>query len=82
AGFEYGVAAQHLELGKKRKTPEAKEQFRRDLADVGKKVGRQVVKDYAVYPALVAGATGRSVGVGHAFRKALTANLMGNFIRN
>ncbi|WAC56398.1 fatty acid desaturase family protein [Gordonia sp. SL306] len=82
AGFEYGVAAQHLELGKKRKTPEAKEQFRQDLADVGKKVGKQVVKDYAVYPALVAGATGRSVGVGHAFRKALTANLMGNFIRN
>ncbi|MYR08850.1 acyl-CoA desaturase [Gordonia sp. SID5947] len=80
--FEYGVAAQHLELGKKRKTPEAREQFRNDLADVGKKVGKQVAKDYVVYPALVAGTAGRSVGVGRAYRKALTANLTGNLIRN
>ncbi|AZG48459.1 fatty acid desaturase family protein [Gordonia insulae] len=80
--FEYGVAAQHLELAKKRRTPEAKEQFRRDLADVGKKVGKQVAKDYVVYPALVAGATGRKVGVGRAFGKAVTANLTGNVIRN
>jgi NADPH-dependent stearoyl-CoA 9-desaturase len=80
--FEYGVAAQHLELAKKRKTPEAKEQFRRDLADVGKKVGKQVAKDYVVYPALVSAATGRRVGFGRAYRKAATANVMGNIIRN
>ncbi|MFW0784102.1 fatty acid desaturase [Gordonia sp. CPCC 206044] len=80
--FEYGVAAQHLELGKKRRTPEAKEQFQRDLADVGQKVGKQVAKDYVVYPALVGAANGRRVGFGRAFRKAATANLMANVIRN
>ena len=80
--FEYGVAVQHLELGKKRRTPEAKEQFRRDLADVGKKVGKQVAKDYVVHPALVSAATGRRTGFGRAFGKAASANLMANVIRN
>ena len=80
--FEYGVAVQHLELGRKRKTPEEQEQFRRDLADVGKKVGTQVAKDYLVYPALVSAATGHKVGYGTAYRKAATANVLANVIRN
>ena len=77
-GFEYGVAAQHLELGKKRKTPEAKAQFRQDLRDVGTKIAKQTHKDYFAYP----------VGIGlltrsrTAARKALTANLTANVIRN
>ncbi|WP_440713788.1 fatty acid desaturase family protein [Gordonia sp. FQ] len=77
-GFEYGVAAQHLELGKKRKTEEAKIQFQKDLRDAGTKIGKQIAKDYVVYPALVGGATRSRRG----FRKALTANLMANVIRN
>ncbi|MFT3661387.1 MAG: fatty acid desaturase [Gordonia sp. (in: high G+C Gram-positive bacteria)] len=77
-GFEYGVAAQHLELGKKRKTEEARLQFKKDLRDVGTKIGKQAAKDYLVYPALV-GATTRSR---KGWRKAFTANLTGNVIRN
>ena len=77
-GFEYGVAAQHLELGKARKTEEDRLEFRRNLRDVGTKVGRQAAKDYVVYPAVVGGVTRSRRG----WRKALTANLMANVIRN
>ncbi|MGV9827080.1 MULTISPECIES: fatty acid desaturase family protein [unclassified Gordonia (in: high G+C Gram-positive bacteria)] len=80
--FEYGVAAQHLELGKKRRTEADKEQFRRDLADVGRKIGRQVTKDYVIQPALAAAVTGRRVGYRRAFGKAATATLTANVIRN
>ena len=85
--FEYGVAAQHLELGRKRKTEAEKAQFRRDLADVGAKLGRQMARDYVAYPAIVAAAAGARPGRGgrqarRAFRKALTANIAGNVIRN
>ncbi|GEE03987.1 putative fatty acid desaturase [Gordonia spumicola] len=76
--FEYGVAAQHLELGKKRKTPEAKAELKRDLRDVGRKIGRQAGKDYLLFPALV-GAVTRSP---EAARKTATANLLANVIRN
>ena len=76
--FQYGVAAQHLELGKKRRTPEAKAEFKKDLRDVGVKIARQAGKDYVVYPAL-AGALNRSP---RAARKTATANLLANVIRN
>ena len=76
--FEYGVAAQHLELGKKRKTEEERIAFRQDLRDAGRKIGKQAAKDYAVYPALVGAATRSRRG----WRKALTANVMANVIRN
>ncbi len=77
-GFEYGVAAQHLELAKKRKTDEEKAQFHQDLRDAGRKIGKQAAKDYVAYPALVGAATRSPRGA----RKALTANLMANAIRN
>ncbi|GAA4641693.1 fatty acid desaturase family protein [Gordonia humi] len=76
--FEYGVAAQHLELGKKRKTPEAKAALKRDLADVGRKIGRQVGKDYVLAPA-ISGVLNRS---SRAARKTAGANLLANVIRN
>ncbi|GAB16502.1 putative acyl-CoA desaturase [Gordonia effusa NBRC 100432] len=76
--FEYGVAAQHLELGRKRKTEADRLALKRDLADVGAKVGRQIGKDYVVYPAAVGLATRSPRGVG----KAMTANLLANIIRN
>ena len=77
-GFEYGVAAQHLELGKKRKTEEDKLAFKKDLRDTGTKIGKQAAKDYVVYPAMVGAATRSKAGA----RKALTANAMANVIRN
>ncbi|AUH68231.1 MULTISPECIES: fatty acid desaturase family protein [Gordonia] len=76
--FQYGVAAQHLELGRKRRTQEEKDQFRKDLRDVGVKIGRQAGKDYVVYPALVGAVTRSRSGA----RKAFTANVMANVIRN
>jgi len=76
--FEYGVAAQHLELGRKRRTPEDKAQFSADLRDVGAKIGRQVGKDYILYPAVV-GAVTRSP---RAARRTAGANLVANIIRN
>ncbi|MGW0039086.1 fatty acid desaturase family protein [Gordonia sp. NPDC003376] len=85
--FQWGVAAQHLELAKKRRTPEQKEQFRRDLADVGTKIGKQVGKDYVVFPALAAAVAvalpgGDSRSAAKAFGKASSADAMANLIRN
>ena len=76
--FEYGVAAQHLELGKKRKTPEAKAELKHNLNVVGRKIGRQVAKDYVLAPA-ISGTLNRS---GAAARKTASANLLANVIRN
>ena len=76
--FEYGVAAQHLELGKKRKTPEAQAELKRDMNDVGRKIGRQVGKDFVLAPA-ISGVLNRSP---RAARKTATANLFANMMRN
>ncbi len=75
--FEYGVAIQHLELGKLAKkkwapdSPERK-QFEEDRRLVLKKVGKQAGKDYLLFPALT----------GPFFLSTLTANLTANVIRN
>ncbi|WP_018180976.1 fatty acid desaturase family protein [Jongsikchunia kroppenstedtii] len=76
--FEYGVAIQHLELGKVAAGKHDKEKFQQDLRDVGKKIGKQVAKDYVAYPALVGGVTRSRRSV----RKAITAALLANVIRN
>ncbi|GAA4403564.1 fatty acid desaturase family protein [Tsukamurella soli] len=79
--FEYGVAIQHLELGraiqKWNKPYYDREKFKHDAKDVGKKVGRQVLKDYVIFPALCV-----PLGGGKGWRRAMTANLTGNVIRN
>ncbi|WP_067900796.1 fatty acid desaturase family protein [Nocardia vaccinii] len=75
--FEYGVAIQHLELGKVAKkkwapdSPERK-QFEEDRRLVLKKIGKQVAKDYAIFPLLT----------GPAFLTTLSANVAANIIRN
>jgi linoleoyl-CoA desaturase len=75
--FEYGVAIQHLELGKlaagkfKPGSPERAE-FDRKVDEVVAKVKKQAVKDYVVYPLLT----------GPSFFHTLTANLTANVIRN
>ncbi|MGU3293596.1 fatty acid desaturase family protein [Williamsia sp. M5A3_1d] len=77
-GFEYGVAAQYLEIGKIGRKDFDRAEFDRKLGEVGEKVGRQILKDYVVHPAL-AGAVTRSRS---GWRAALTSNLMANAIRN
>jgi len=75
--FEYGVAIQHLELGKvaKKKWPAdspERRQFEEDRRLVLKKIGKQAAKDYLVFPALT----------GPFFLSTLTANIAANVIRN
>jgi NADPH-dependent stearoyl-CoA 9-desaturase len=75
--FEYGVAIQHLELGKiaagkvEPGTPERAE-FDRKVDEVLAKVKRQALKDYIVFPLLT----------GPSFFHTLTANFAANVIRN
>ena len=50
--FEWGVAAHGLETTKFRKGEKSKGEVLKDLKIIGKKVGKQVGKDYIVFPAL------------------------------
>ncbi|MBY6412446.1 fatty acid desaturase [Rhodococcus sp. BP-252] len=70
--FEYGVAAQHLELGKVAKGRVPREEFEQKRAEVLAKIGRQIAKDYVIYPAVT----------GPAWKSTLTANIVANMIRN
>lgn len=75
--FEYGVAIQHLELGKiaagkvKPGTPERAE-FDRKVDEALAKMKKQALKDYVVFPLLT----------GPSFFHTLTANFAANVIRN
>ncbi|WP_406232538.1 fatty acid desaturase family protein [Nocardia sp. NBC_01009] len=73
--FEYGVAVQHLELGKvgryKEGSPERAE-FEVKRREVLLKIGKQVGKDYLLFPLLT----------GPAFLSTLTANIAANMVRN
>ncbi|NYF58611.1 fatty acid desaturase family protein [Micromonospora purpureochromogenes] len=71
--FEYGIAAYDLELGRnlqkdRRKAPE----FRARARAVGRKIRRQVLKDYVVHPLLS----------GPSFLSTLAATFTANLIRN
>ncbi|MBT0568149.1 fatty acid desaturase [Williamsia sp. CHRR-6] len=70
--FEWGVALHHLELEKVRKRQKSFGQVRRDLRIIGQKVGKQVAKDYVIYPALA----------GPNWRTTMSANAVANLIRN
>jgi linoleoyl-CoA desaturase len=70
--FEWGVAAHGLETTKYRKGEKSLAEVRKDLRIIGKKVGKQVGKDYIVFPAL----TGRN------WKHTLGANAVANLIRN
>jgi fatty acid desaturase len=70
--FEWGVAAHGLETTKFRKGEKSKGEVLRDLKIIGKKVGKQVGKDYVVFPALT----------GKAWKHTLGANAVANLIRN
>jgi linoleoyl-CoA desaturase len=72
--FEYGIAAYDLELGrnlatkKRRQAPE----FKNAVKQVRRKIGRQVLKDYILHPALS----------GPSFLNTIAANFVANLIRN
>ncbi len=70
--FQWGVAIQELKLGRffAGKMPRAK--MKRDFAPVGRKMGRQLLKDYVLFPALA----------GPWFLPVLLGNLAANGIRN
>src|SRR3954451_4460900 len=71
--FEYGIAAYDLELAKnldkrRRKTPE----FRARAKAVGRKIRKQVLKDYVIHPLLS----------GPSFLHTLAATFTANLVRN
>lgn len=51
-GFEWGVALQHLEIGKIFKGRADREAAKTRLREFSAKAGRQVFKDYVAFPAL------------------------------
>ncbi|POY31732.1 fatty acid desaturase family protein [Mycobacterium kansasii] len=74
--FEWGVALQHLEIGKIFKGRADRDEARTRLREFSSKAGRQVVKDYVAYPALT------SLSPGATYRSTVTANAVANVIRN
>ncbi|MBI3228518.1 MAG: acyl-CoA desaturase [Mycolicibacterium cosmeticum] len=70
--FEWGVAAHGLETAKVRAKEKSWAEVRKDLRVIGKKVGKQVGKDYIVFPALA----------GKNWKSTLKANAIANLIRN
>ncbi|KQP81830.1 fatty acid desaturase [Aeromicrobium sp. Leaf291] len=70
--FEWGVALHDLDIEAIRKGEKDPKLLKRQLKQIGDKVGKQALKDYVVYPALT----------GPAFMSTLTANFTSNIIRN
>jgi linoleoyl-CoA desaturase len=70
--FEWGVALHDLDIEAIRKGEKDPKLLKRQLKQIGDKVGRQALKDYVVYPALT----------GPAFLSTLTANFTSNIVRN
>lgn len=70
--FEWGVALHDLDLEKIRKREKDPKQTWKQLKEIGRKVRKQVLKDYVVYPALT----------GPQFLSTLTANATANLVRN
>ncbi len=70
--FEWGVALHGVETTKWRKGEKSMAEVRKDLKIIGRKVGKQVGKDYVVFPALA----------GRNWKHTLAANAVANLIRN
>ncbi|MBS1691916.1 MAG: fatty acid desaturase [Actinobacteria bacterium] len=75
-GFEWGIGLQHLELRKYRHGPDERAATLIRVREFTVKAGHQLLKDYAVFPAVT------SLSPGATFRSALTANATANVIRN
>jgi fatty acid desaturase len=74
--FEWGVALQHVEIGRILKKRMDKAEARERIDEFAGKAGRQVVKDYVAFPVLT------SLSPGATYRSTLTANATANVIRN
>ena len=70
--FEWGVAAHGLELSAVRRDEKSWAEVFKDLKIISRKVGKQVGKDYVVFPALA----------GPGWKRTLQANAVANLIRN
>jgi fatty acid desaturase len=70
--FEWGVALHGVELSKVRRGDKSKDEVLKDLRVIGKKVSKQVGKDYVIFPALA----------GRNWKHTLSANVTANLIRN
>src|SRR5690242_7912542 len=72
--FEYGIAAYDLELGKNLATKKRRQDpgFKARLKQTRRKIGKQVLKDYIVHPALS----------GPSFLHTIAANAVANLVRN
>jgi NADPH-dependent stearoyl-CoA 9-desaturase len=75
-GFEWGVALQHLEIGKFIKKRIDRDDFQIRMREAGAKVSRQLLKDYVAFPALT------SLSPGATYSSTLKANATANVIRN
>src|SRR6201984_3546637 len=75
-GFEWGVALQHLEIGKILKKRMDQDGAWQRTDEFLAKAGRQALKDYVAFPALTA------LSPGATYRSTLTANAVANVIRN
>jgi linoleoyl-CoA desaturase len=70
--FQYGVALHDLNLKDIRKGRKDMRVVARQLKQIGRKVGRQTIKDYVLFPLLT----------GPQFASTLTANATANLMRN
>ncbi len=70
--FQWGVAIQDLELGKVAAGTKSKEQLKEEWKPVGKKIKRQLLKDYVFFPLLA----------GPFFLPVLMGNMAANVIRS
>ena len=70
--FQYAVALHDLNIGEIRRGKKDKRTTLRQLKQIGRKVGRQLGKDYVLFPLLS----------GPQFLSTLTANATANLIRN
>lgn len=70
--FEWGVALHDLDFEAIQKGTKDPVVLRRQLKDIAKKSGRQLLKDYVLYPALA----------GRGWRRTLASNITANIVRN
>lgn len=70
--FQWGVAIQNLELGKYFMGRKSKQQMKEEFAPLGRKMARQLIKDYLIFPLLA----------GPMFLSVFLGNLVANGIRN
>ena len=70
--FEWGVALHDLDIEAIRKGEKDPKLLKRQLKQIGNKVGKQTLKDYVMYPALT----------GPFYLQTLSANFTANIMRN